>query len=438
MAQSRRTEFDVLIGGAGVAAAAVAVRLCALGFRPLILATRSRILAGVEAIPEVALPLFEELGIGHILHQADALVVEGFENHWRAGEPMLRPGRWIHVERALLAKAAMRHALEQGAVLRLCQSLPKLVGSDSVCIINDAGPRLSLEAVIDATGRSAVWSRPIRRRGRQLADIFVSSPQPSPRGRVVRHSQGWAYRIGLKHSATVAMLGKYGAHRQAPDAPAQEALGLISGQIKYVGRRPAFPQWSENPIRNRRIAIGDAAFASDPLAGQGISFALSSALAAASVVSTWRHSPGQAAVAERFYLDYVTQSRCRHLKSLERIGSEEQPAQSAIDPLPEVVIFSGQTTRTDLHVNSRIVSGLAILLLDGTPVRWVGGVDLLCIRDMARGPVRSSELAERLVSAERIPSLIDAVLHWCLRRGIITRAPDASLKAGTSVTRKTI
>jgi flavin-dependent dehydrogenase len=421
MLQGGGTEFDVLIGGAGIAAAAVAVRLCALGFRPLILATRSRILPGAEAIPEGALPLFEELGIPHILRRANGLVVEGFENHWRASEAVLRPGRWIHVERTLLAKLAIRHALKQGAVLRLCESLPKLGGSDPVCITL-GGTRLSFEAAIDATGRSAVWSRPIQRCGRQLADIFCSSPQSSPRGRVVRLSQGWAYRIGLEHSTTVAMVGESGANRRAPDAPVQEALGLTSRQIKYASRRPAFPQWSENPIRHKRIAIGDAALAYDPLAGQGIRFALSSAFGAATVVNTWRHSPGAAAAAERFYLDYLTQLRCHHLKSLDKIRLAEQPAQPAINPLPKVVIFSGQTTRTDLHVDSRIVSGLAILLPDGTPVRWVGGVDLLRVQDMAREAVRSTDLVKRMMSADLTLIRAAALLRWCVRHELISAA----------------
>lgn len=411
----------MLIGGAGIAAAAVAVRLCMLGFRPLILATRSRILPGVEAIPEAALPLFEELGMRQILRQANGLLVEGFENHWRAGVPVLRPGRWVHVERALLAKAAINYALKQGTVLRLCESLPKLVGSVSVCIIHD-GKRLSFEAAIDGTGRSAVWSRPIQRCGRQLADIFVSSRQLSSRGRVVRLSQGWAYRIGMKHSTTVAMLGEYGAHRHAPDMLAREALGLIPGQIKYSGRRPAFPQWSENPIRKKTIAIGDAALAYDPLAGQGIRFALSSAFAAATVVNTWRHSPGEGVVAERFYLEYLAQSRSRHLKSLDQIRLDDQPAPPAVSALPEAVIFSGQTTKTELHLNSGIVSGSAILLPDGSPVRWVGGVDLLRIRDMAREPIRSTELVQRLASVDLTPSRALAVLGWCVRHELISLA----------------
>jgi hypothetical protein len=419
MPHRRSSEFDVLIGGAGIAAAAAAVRLCTLGFRPLILVTRTRILSGIEAIPEAALPLFDELGMGHILWQANGLLVKGFENHWRASQPALRSDRWIHAERKLLAEVAIHHAVKQGAVLRLCEFLPRLVRADSFRIPHE-GKVLNFEAAIDATGRSAVWSRPIQRCGRQHADIFASSPQSSPRGRVVRLSPGWAYRIGLKHSATVAMLGENGADRYAPDAVAREALGLSPGSITYAGRRPAFPQWSETPIGNKRIAIGDAALAFDPLAGQGIRFALSSALAAATVINTWRHSPSDAAAAERFYLDYLAHSRIRHLKSLDQIRLENPPTQPAISLLPEVVIFSGQAAVVDLHVKSRIVSGLAIRLPDGSAVRWVGGVDLLRIQDMARHPISSLDLVHRLLSGELSAVQARAVLGWCVRKELLS------------------
>ena len=419
--QNRGAEFDVLIGGAGIAAAAVAVRLCSLGFRPFILATGTSILSGVEAIPEVALPLFDLLGMRHILWEANGLLVQGFENHWRPSEPALRPGRWIHVDRVKMAKAAIGHALKCGAFLEVCASLPKLVGSDPICITY-GGKRMTFEAAIDATGRSAVWSRPIQRYGRQVADIFTFSPQSSPRGRVVKLSSRWAYQIGLKDSTTVAMLGEHNAHQQAPDAPAREALRLKSEQSKFVGRRPAFPQWSENPLQKKRIAIGDAALAFDPLAGQGIRFALSSAFAAAAVVNTWRNSPAEIESAERFYLEYLAQSCSRHLNSLEQIRFEEPPAKLTTHPLPELVIFSGQTITTDLHVNSRIAPGTAVLLPDGTRVRWVDGVDLLRIQYLAREPVRSTELMQQLASAGVTPIRARALLGWCMRHALISAA----------------
>jgi len=163
---------DVLIGGAGIAAAAVAIRLCKLGFRPMILATGGHILPGIEALPEAALPLVKELELEPVLRKANSVVVDGFENHWNVDEPELRTGKWIHVERSLLAKTAIVEAVHHGAVLRLCPSLPKLSSRPTSVHIALDGVRLHFEAAIDATGRSAVWSRPVRHRGIQLADIL--------------------------------------------------------------------------------------------------------------------------------------------------------------------------------------------------------------------------------------------------------------------------
>jgi len=87
---------------------------------------------------------------------------------------------------------------------------------------------------------------------------------------------------------------------------------------RYLGRRPAFPQWCENPIEGRRIAVGDAAFAYDPLAGQGIRFALASAFAAASVIQDWKEN-GDHGAANRFYRDFVGQARVRHLEFLAKL-----------------------------------------------------------------------------------------------------------------------
>ena len=433
MASFDGSRRDVLIGGAGIAAAAVAIRLCKLGFRPMILATGGHILPGIEAIPEAALPLIIELGLEPVLRKVNSVMVEGFENHWTVDEPELRPGKWIHVERSLLAKAAIVEAVHHGAVLRLCRSLPKLSSRPNSVHIALDGVRLHFEAAIDATGRSAVWSRPVRRRGRQLADIFNSPRDLSLRGRVAQLENGWAYRIGVEGSTTVAILTPQRGSRAA-DAEAQEALGIARGEFEHIGRRPAFPQWSENPVQQRRLAIGDAALAYDPLAGQGIRFALSSAMTAAAVVNTWRNSPRGRERAAHFYYDYVDQSRRRHLEFISQLRAPKTSAAVATDLLQGVVVFSGQTKITELQVESGIVTGEAVVLPGGAAVRWVGGLDLLRLRDLARGPVRPSEIAERLASPACSPSHISAVLHWCVRHGLISAAAGTFVEHRTSVT----
>jgi 2-polyprenyl-6-methoxyphenol hydroxylase-like FAD-dependent oxidoreductase len=104
----------------------------------------------------------------------------------------------------------------------------------------------------------------------------------------------------------------YAVCREHPRTP-----GYTKGG-RYLGRRSAFPQWCENPTEGPRIAVGDAAFAYDPLAGQGIRFALASAFAAASVIQCWKEN-GDRGTANCFYGDFVRQARARHLEFLAKL-----------------------------------------------------------------------------------------------------------------------
>jgi hypothetical protein len=236
---------------------------------------------------------------------------------------------------------------------------------------------------------------------------------------VVRLPEGWAYRIGLNQATTVAMVAAVGRGQSPLDAHGRHVLGLNSSRSQYAGRRPAFPQWSESPAQGRRLAVGDAALAYDPVAGQGIRFALSSAFAAAAVVNTWRNSSCESTSAERFYTNFVIQARQRHLQFVEKLWRTEfshlpQPA-----TLPEVVVFNGWTIPVEVQIGSRILTDEAVQLADGSHVRWVGGVDLLRVRDLARKPVRSIELKKRLASGNLGLEQATALLTWCAREGVI-------------------
>jgi len=413
---------DVLIGGAGIAAAASALRLCALGFRPLMLATSHRISSGVEAIPEPTHQLFAALGAEHVLREAGAVLVEGFENRWDPSRPVLRPGYWIHVDRERLARAAVREAVKRGAVFQICRKLPEIRQvADSVCA-NWDGAAFRFDAAVDATGRSAVWSRPIRRRGRQIADIYKlpSDVNPAP-ARVVQFPGRWAYRIGVPGCSTMAILSPDGTKRDSFDSLTQEAFCVSPNSCACAGRRPAFPQWSENPVRGRRLAVGDAALAYDPLAGQGIRFALSSAFAAASVINTWRTEPSQAAAAERFYEGFVTRCSEMHFQFIDRIRGESNPPQPW-KAIPEVVVFSGRTVISAVQVDSRIRTDEVVVLPDGHQVRWVEGLDLLRLRDLVSQPIHSSDLMDRLVPAFCGVDRFTALMQWCLQRHVLSPA----------------
>jgi hypothetical protein len=175
--------------------------------------------------------------------------------------------------------------------------------------------------------------------------------------------------------------------------------------------------------------VGDAAFAFDPIAGQGIRFALASAFAAVPLLRTWFDN-GPEADAEagvRFYETFVTQARTRHLKFLAR--SPLESAGPRFGGFPSMVIFCGQTRRTELNVDSRIVVDEAVLVegipASGETVRSVGGVDLLLVEELARSSVSTRVLIDRLAVGDITRARAASVVEWCLRRHVLRPVPSA-------------
>src|SRR5258708_6995426 len=114
----------IIIAGGGIAGAAIALRLLSLGHVPRLVTLGRVITEGMEAIPEVAFPLIAELGLDDAVAQAGGRTVDGFENAWVPTRPVLRPGRWLYIERRAFAGAAIRAALARGAEISVVKLLP--------------------------------------------------------------------------------------------------------------------------------------------------------------------------------------------------------------------------------------------------------------------------------------------------------------------------
>ncbi len=164
----RAANGRVVIAGGGPAASAAAFRLCSLGLKPVLLVTSARTPPGVEAISESAFPLLLEFGLESAARQAGAVVREGLGSAW-GNERVLRRGHWMYVDRAAFAHAMLTLAREGGAQVEKCASLPPLRSARNGVTVELAGREEFFDAAIDATGRSAVWSRPVSRWGRAVA-----------------------------------------------------------------------------------------------------------------------------------------------------------------------------------------------------------------------------------------------------------------------------
>ncbi|QSJ15018.1 hypothetical protein JYQ62_24560 [Nostoc sp. UHCC 0702] len=426
---SSNWQNNVAIAGVGLAAAAVAMRLLSCGFRPVLLSRGLPHIKGVEAIPESALRLFDALDLTPALQMAGGFWVEGFENAWQGNESVIRPGRYIHVERSLLAQAAIAMVMQQGAAMVSSNTIaPLVVEKASVRVIID-GVEQRFAAAIDATGRSALWSRPIERHTREMAQIFSTFGDESLlRGRIAQFSGGWAYHLGLPDTMTVGVVSPHHTSYEQVQELIRENLCLPAKQLHVVGRRPVSPQWAEAPIQDRRLAVGDAALAYSPIAGQGIRFALSSALAAAAVVRTWRDSPADADYATQYYHELVNAEKLRHLSNINSLSSNQalptNPAQPSFNnaALPSRVYYTGQTKMTGLYINGLIKCTEAIALPDGNIVRWLGNFDLLTMRDYCTNPLATTSLIEQLHRQQLAEAQALYLIRWCLEHNIISTA----------------
>ena len=270
---------------------------------------------GAEILPPEARAQVEALGWEEVFDEAGAVVIEGFESHWNPDEPVVKPGPFQYVERTALARSALTFVTKRGAMVYDVQRLPQFQTRDGEVVHLDLdGARRRFDAAIDATGRAAAWSRPVCRQGCQVADVFEGPPvSPRLRGRVVSdiERKRWGYRAGLVGSTTVGIVAPYPSRRELDPSLAQ-ALGVSAGAYRFVCRRPAFSQWATDPVAGRRLAIGDAAFAPDPIAGHGLRFAMASALAAAAAVDGLVRS-NCPALALEYYRDFVSSARAAPL-----------------------------------------------------------------------------------------------------------------------------
>jgi flavin-dependent dehydrogenase len=429
-----RASAEVVIAGSGPAAAAIAVALRSSGIRVLMLVSPRPVFRMAEAIPAVALPLFEALGLIDLVRQLGVPVRE-LENWLESNDPVTRQESFVLVDRAEFARRMVEAALLHGVTVEVVKQLPVLIHGDDHVGVKIAGCAREFEAAIDATGRAALWSRPIERSHQTLAHVFESPPMGNPAGlKLLQYDAGWAYRIGLRNYATIVLMSRRPRSPELPESLAR-TFGTSSSASKMIGRRTAGVQWSACPIKPRIIAVGDAALAHDPISGQGIRFALASAIAAAAVVRTWRRSPHDTRTPSDFYSEFVATELRRHLSFLSSLygpspgGADESaafrlnvagPNYLQLAPLPpEKLCFSGRVESAPLHVDGFIERGEVIRLRDGGAVRWLGGFDLLRLRVITRPAVTVSCLIESLSREGLDQYRSESIINWCIANGIL-------------------
>ena len=410
---------EVVIAGAGFGASCVALRLLQLNITPRILVFDRPDVGGIEILPAHVHPLLDILELGPVFATLKPTLATGLAQTWGRSAAVFRQGHALHIDRIGLRSAMRVEATKRGAVFERVSRLPSIgrVASARVRV----GAR-SFLAAIDATGRRAAWSRPIVRYGRSVADLFAHRETAvRPIGEVVQLPSGWAYRTRHDGMATIGVVRPPGTrpHTLPPDV-SRAFDGLESASVSYLGRRPAFAQAATSPVHGRRIAIGDAAFAHDPIGGRGLAFALGSAFAAAATVKSWWEHPAERRVATHYYRDYVDAERKHHLAFLTDFYGEPREVSPAA--VPSMLKWRGRVTRAALNTDSGIAVGPAVRLPTGGHVRWLGRFDLLTLQEICSRPRSSSAILARLVRSGLGVEEAKMVMTWAFQKQLITQS----------------
>jgi hypothetical protein len=401
----------VIVAGCGAAGSFLALRALQLGFEPTMLRAPIRAVGGVEIVPASAWRLLDALGLDGVLGRIGVGLGDGLTRRQADGTVDTVQGRSLHVDRLKLRAALLSEAERRGAAICDVKHLP--------------APDPATFA-IDATGLRAAWSHPVQRRGRQRADLFAAEEAVRPgSARVAWLDRGWAYLASDQQTATIGVVGRYGRGTPVLDADTRRCLDIArDARFRFLGRRPAFVQWTTRPVAGRRLTIGDAACHHDPIGGRGLSFALGSAFAAATVLATWRDDPSARDVAQAYYEEYVASEVRRHLAFLD----DEAPADIVPEVLPTHIRWLAPTTAGGLAVDGRVAAGEVFKLASGQSVRWAGGFDLVELRKLT-SEIRPSEwVAGRLCALGLAPAEARSTLSWALENGLIGPAGPSGLR----------
>jgi hypothetical protein len=384
----------------------MALRSLQLGLDVILLDVPRPDIGGVEIIPSSARHLLSELRLNEALTTIRPGYGVGMLRCLDGGVPEFREGRALHVDRLALRRAVIAEAASRGAKIRTLRQLP--------------APDAGAFASIDATGRRAAWSHPVKRYGRSVADVF-SAPESASRftSLVVGLSEAWGYAAADEDGTTIGVIHDGRLPRLEIERAIRPKFGLAQDTLLiYLGRRPAFPQLAAAPLRGQVLAIGDAAFSHDPIGGRGLSFALGSAFAAAAVLQTWRDHPARWQSAATYYADYVAAEKRRHLAFIS--GDQKQAPQP--QPVPSHVVWSGKEARTPLALEDGIDVADVALTQAGTPVRWLGRFDVLELKAQCDRVQRASALIEALSRRGFTATEATAMIDWALRNGLLRAA----------------
>jgi len=391
---------DVFVIGGGPAGAAVALRLAQLGFRVRLAERRAfpRPHVGESLSPGVWTH-FETLGV------ADAVARAGF----RACTTTLL--RWRgETERVVSERPSL--VVDRGRFDALLLDAARDAGVDVRQPCDASSP--DARFVIDASGRAAATRRPRREVAPRV--IAWHARWPSADGReetlVERLDDAWLWGTALPDGTFSAMsFGK----PLAALLRRSHLFAWLREPLDPPRAADATPYVCDDPIDMHSAAVGEAAFAIDPISSSGVQAAIASSIAAAIAVNTILRRPRDADAAIRFYTAHVARASTRHAA---------WAASSYEPPAPEVETVAGDIVLAPAVRGDFIELIPAVRTRSGDAVAYLGGTPLAPLVDSLRTPAPMPEILDRWSRTIPRPHA-EAVLRWLVRERVVTAAADA-------------
>lgn len=309
----------IVVIGAGPAGAAAAIGLARLG-EPVVLVGEPRRFAAVEGVSARVFGALRGLGLERAL-QAFA-------------PPSPRRADWngLHAE-ANVESLVDRRRFDAGVLddlerLGIGVVRGRVVALDSapgrhVLAVDTAAGRRTLVAdfLVEARGRAAPGGGAARVRGMETVSLlqYWQGPPGGAQSAVESCADGWAWMAALADGRRYLQLTLDVATAGLPPKKAlgefcRARFGALAAAAPFLrDARPVGEPYARTSTAvlagalagEDWIRVGDAAMAVDPLSGNGIFQALSSALQAPAVVATLRRDPQRAELARRFHRERI-------------------------------------------------------------------------------------------------------------------------------------
>ena len=322
---------DVVVVGGGPAGCCVAIGLRELGYEVRLLTTR-RPWPSCEGISARTIQGLRSAGLGRALAQVGAATPRlalwnGMKTEANTEHLVLRRD----FDRALLEDVGAAGIPVLSG--RLVQRDTTEEGIHSLAVrLEETGPmQLACRFLVDARGRGVPGREAAQLRGPETVSLVQvrQGPAGEAGSLVCSFSDGWAWLARLADGTHFLQLTVESSARSPPKRSALERW--FEAQVREIpdihpwleGTRSASPLFArgstsllrDDIVTSNTIRVGDAAMAVDPLSGNGIFQALSSALAAPAVINTLLRHPDDGALAQDFHRERVRHAFMRFART---------------------------------------------------------------------------------------------------------------------------